>query len=159
LVIKSGIARTDLLVQESAREIAEASGEEAPLGLGRGKLDGPAVGRSGCLAAAKSAQKVGPGGVQQVVVAQRRVVEAVDEGQPGRRSLGHRDRHSPVEQHDRGRRDLGEPVIERGDLGRLRSALSALGVAVAIAALVAVSALPRQPRRTCSLSWAARGTC
>jgi len=42
---------------------------------------------------------------------------------------------------------------------RVRSALSALGIAIAIAALVAVLGIASRPRRICSRGWGRRATC
>ena len=48
--------------------------------------------------------------------------ETVDQAQPASRSLAHADRDRTVQEHDRRRIDLGEFVVESGDLRPIRSA-------------------------------------
>ena len=94
--------------------------EKAALGVGGGELEGPPMVRQGILGAARAAQQVGAGGVQQVVLPQVRVeVEGVDEGEASIRALGkgHGDRAVEV---DNGRRsDLAEVGVEGGDAGKV----------------------------------------
>ena len=57
-----------------------AEPEELPLGVGRRQLAARSVGGRGLAVAAESAQQVGPGGVEEVVVVQ---VQPVDQRQRG----------------------------------------------------------------------------
>ncbi len=66
---------------------------------------------------AQAAQEVGPRGVEQVVAGQlARGLELVDDRKAGVEPPGHGDGDGPVERHHRRRHDLGQQLVQRGDL-------------------------------------------
>ena len=98
-------------------ELGQSPAKEPPLGVGRRELERAPVRGRGLHVAAESSEEIGAGRRQQVVVDQRPgLVNLVDEFQPCRRPVGHRDRDRTVEQHHRRRDDLAQPVVEDGDL-------------------------------------------
>ncbi|MNT78335.1 hypothetical protein D3C72_2175620 [compost metagenome] len=68
--------------------------------------------------AAQFAQQVAPHAVEQVIVAERRVVlDGIDQHQGGGRSLGHGHGHGPVKLDHRRRCYPGQGGVERGNPG------------------------------------------
>ena len=92
-------------------------GQVAPLCVRGRELERQAVAGGGLSAAAEPPQQVRARGGQQVVAGQGAArVQLLDEAQPGRGVLGHRDGNGPIERDDRRRGQLAQPLVPERDL-------------------------------------------
>src|SRR5437868_14367120 len=84
--------------RSTRRDLVQPPSQVALLGLARRQRQRLAIRGRGLVAAVEAAEKVGLGGGQQVVVREAAsALEGVDDGQTGRRSVGHGDGDRPVE--------------------------------------------------------------
>src|SRR5438132_1031679 len=90
-------------------ELRQSPFEQAPLGVVVDQRQRTAVGLAGLRSATEAAQQLAPRRVQVAVVLE---VEAIDDAEPRLGTLGFRDRHGPVQLHDRGAGEEGQLAVE-----------------------------------------------